>query len=67
MALYKVVRFFASRNKPKYTVPSPTGLTLEQARKHCQGPEANSNTCTTKAGKARTAKYGLWFDGYAEE
>lgn len=66
MALYKVVRFFAGGKAP-YTVPGLTGLYLEEARKHCQGPEASSKTCTTKACKVRTAKHGPWFDGYKEE
>lgn len=66
MTLYKVVRFFAG-NKARYTVPGLTGLYREEVEKHCQNPETSSKTCTTKVGKARTAKYGPWFDGYTKE
>lgn len=60
---YKIVRqFFVSNRK----VTIRTGLTLEQAEKHCEDPETSSRTCTKAAGLARTRKYGAWFDGYSE-
>jgi hypothetical protein len=66
MTTYKIVRFFEGK-KGKYTVPGLTGLTLEEAQEHCQDPETSSRTCTSKEGRARTAKHGPWFDGYTEE
>jgi hypothetical protein len=41
-----------------------TGLTLEQAQRHCSDPETSSSTCTKAKGKNRTKIYGDWFDGY---
>lgn len=43
-----------------------TGLTLEEARKHCANPETSSRTCTSSEGKARTKRQGPWFDSYTE-
>lgn len=63
MALYKIVRMF-QRDYPRRTIA--TGLTLEEAQRHCRDPETSSSTCTSAAGKARTRKYGPWFDGYEE-
>jgi len=62
---YKIVRFFADINKPNRTVKR--GLTLEEAREHCSDPETSSRTCTNATGRARTRKYGAWFEGYTEE
>ena len=44
-----------------------TGLTLEEAQAHCADPESSSRTCTTAAGRRRTARMGPWFDGYEAE
>ncbi len=63
MERYKIVRFF--QNRPKRTIY--TGMTLEQAQEHCKDPETSSKTCTKAAGKARTRRYGQWFDGYTLE
>jgi hypothetical protein len=41
-----------------------TGLTLWEARKHCNDPETSSNRCTSAAGRRRTRRMGAWFDGY---
>jgi hypothetical protein len=60
---YKVVRFYA--NKKKHTVK--TGLTLEQAQKHCLDPQTSSTTCTSAEGKRRTKVEDPWFDGYTKE
>jgi len=43
------------------------GLTLEEAQAHCRDKETSSTTCTSKAGKARTRRWGPWFDGYQGE
>ncbi len=61
---YKIVRMFQDRYHPRRTIK--TGLTLEEAQKHCQDPETSSRTCTKAAGKARTKRCGPWFDGYEE-
>lgn len=39
---------------------------LETAQRICSDPETSFSTCTTKAGKDKTAKYGPWFWGYSE-
>lgn len=65
MTTYKVVRYFQDSNRRKVTVA--TRLSLEAAQAHCEDPETSSKTCTTRAGKARTRKYGSWFEGYREE
>ena len=57
---YKVVRFHKG-GSPK-TIKS--GLTLGQARSHCQHPETSSSTCKERAGKNYTKNHGEWFDGY---
>ncbi len=63
MATYKILRFFEKH--PRRTVK--TGLTLEEARKHCADPEFDSATCRKAINKARTKKMGPWFDGYTAE
>lgn len=60
---YKIVRQFFRSNR-KVTIR--TGLTLEQAQEHCKDPETSSRTCMKSVGRARTRKYGAWFDGYSE-
>ena len=49
---YKIFRsFHPSLDREKEIIK--TGLTLEEAQKHCRDP--------------RTHKDGVWFDGYTEE
>jgi len=49
---YMIFRSYApSQNREEETIK--TGLTLEEAQKHCQDPS--------------TRKDGVWFDGYTEE
>ena len=43
------------------------GLTLEQAKAHCDGPEASSSTAVSPEALTRTLSHGPWFDGYTEE
>lgn len=60
---FRIVRHFYNSNR-KITIMC--GLSEEEARAHCRDSESSSNTATGKAGKARTRKYGPWFDGYTD-
>lgn len=68
--MYKIVRHYlgpvvnGSHQSWKRTIA--TGLTLEQAQDHCKDPETSSSTASSSKAKARTRKYGRWFDGYTE-
>lgn len=61
--MYKIVRYYYS-NSSRRTIKR--GLTLEEAQAHCRDKETSSKTATSSAAKARTRKYGQWFDGYTE-
>ena len=61
--MYKIIRHYFEGSR-KRTIE--TGLTLEQARVHCNNPETSSSTCTTPAARRITARNGQWFDGYQE-
>lgn len=43
------------------------GLTLAEAQEHCSDPETSSRTCTSRAGKRRTSRCGMWSDSYTKE
>jgi hypothetical protein len=60
---YKVIRFFFNGDRKVIK----TGLTLEEAKEHCNDPETSSKTCTKAAGRNRTLAKGEWFDGYDAE
>jgi hypothetical protein len=47
---YKIVRFFRQDEKPHKVIEA--GLTLEEAKKHCNQPRTKGNG---------------WFEGYTEE
>lgn len=60
---YRVVRFFFNsgrRRIVKWCLP------LSLAQEHCCNPQTSSSSCTDRAGKARTRKFGPWFDAYEE-
>jgi hypothetical protein len=62
---YRIVRHYMdSRLKRKVL---GTGLTLEEARAHCNDPQTASHTATTKAAAKHTDLKGPWFDGYEKE
>jgi hypothetical protein len=65
MATYTVYRKFF--NDDVDTVTVETGLTLEEARAHCNDPETSSRTCKDPENVARTEEYGPWFDCYVED
>lgn len=50
---YKVVRFYRDSDHPDHLKVIKTGLTLEEAREHCNDED--------------THEVGVWFDGYEEE
>lgn len=62
---YRIVRGYFNTKVPKEIIEE--GLSLEEARDHCQDPETSSSTCTSKEGCARTEEFGPWFDRYEEE
>lgn len=63
MTTYRIVRlFFRGRRR---TIRR--GLTLEAAQAHCSDPQTSSSTCTSAAGRRRTARCGAWFDSYTQE
>jgi hypothetical protein len=61
--MYKIVRNYF-HGSPR-TIAK--GLTLEEAQAHCRNPETSSRTATSAAAKARTRKFGPWFDSYDEQ
>jgi hypothetical protein len=58
-------RFYADKTIEKQLVKS--GLTEEQARKHCHDPESSSKTATLSEAIKRTEYLGAWFEGMEEE
>ncbi len=62
---YKIIRMYQDPDLEARDIRR--GVTLLEAQSHCKNPETNSQTCTTDEGKARTAQYGEWFDGYEED
>lgn len=60
--MYRIVRFYQSAGIRRRIICDR--LTLDEAQAICRDPETSSSTCTGKAGKDRTRKYGAWFDGY---
>lgn len=61
--MYNIVRFFLHSGRRR-TIRKR--VTLEEAQAHCGDPETSWRTCTRSSGKARTRRYGPWFDGYTE-
>jgi hypothetical protein len=59
--IYRVIRFY-QRDLPSRTIA--TGLTLAEAKAHCNDPETSSETATSAKANAVTRRNGPWFDGY---
>ena len=53
METYKIIRFYREENHPNHRKVIKTGLTLEEAQKHCKDP--------------KTRKEEVWLDGYEKE
>ena len=62
---YRIIRFYMDPEKRNATLH--TGLTLEEAREHCNDPETSSHTCQESVGRSRTKNFGPWFDGFTAE
>ncbi len=63
MKTYKIIRGFFDGDREIVA----TGLTLEEAREHCQDPETSSRTCSPETAEEVGTERGAWFDGYDEE
>ena len=61
--MYTIVRFYQNHGSEEIK----TGLTLEEAREHCNDTETSSKTCEEADNVSRTETMGPWFDGYREE
>jgi hypothetical protein len=68
--MYKIVRSFlgpiVNGSHQSYKRTIATGLTLEEAQRHCSSKETSSRTATSAEAIRRTRKRGPWFDGYTE-
>jgi hypothetical protein len=53
MPTYRIVRFYKDSGHPDHHKEIDTGLTLEQAKDHCNDPSSEEK--------------GIWFDGFEEE
>jgi len=62
---YTIKRLFFDEKYAKQTIDS--GLTLEEAKAHCNHPESSSSTATHPDKIELTRQQGMWFDGYYEE
>lgn len=62
--MYAIIRHYFDSSRANRRIDS--GLTLEQAQRHCSDPETSSSTCTTAAKLRYTARVGQWFDGYTQ-
>jgi hypothetical protein len=61
---YHIIRSY--RDRPGRGRIIKRGLTLEEARAHCNDPETSSSTATSSEARKRTRQFGPWFDGYEE-
>lgn len=62
---YEVVRFYQRPDLEQEVIF--TGLTLDEAREHCNDPQSSSSTATGAEALERTSTSGEWFDGYRAE
>jgi len=58
---YKILRYFSAPGRVAKV--RKTGLSIEQARRHCNDPETSSLTAENGRGSAQCD----WFDGFTKE
>lgn len=64
MTFYTITRYYRAGH-PSETVE--TGLTIDEAKAHCNDPETSSATATSQEAFERTLAKGAWFHGFTEE
>lgn len=57
--LYKIVRNYVRGER---RVVLRRGLTMLEAKTHCQNPQTSSSTCTSFQGRDLAARRGPWYD-----
>jgi len=62
--MYNIIRFYSDRTPNRRIIAK--GRTLAEAQAHCRDPETSSSTATSLGARARTRRYGAWFDDYEE-
>lgn len=62
MKKYKIIRGFFDGERQVIA----RGLSLKEAREHCQDPETSSRTCSPETAE-KVGIGRIWFDGYDEE
>lgn len=62
--MYKIVRFYF-QSRTRRTIKR--GLTLDEAKAHCNSLETSSVTCKLARNKRRTDMLGSWFDSFIAE
>lgn len=65
MATFVVHRNYQRDDIPKEVLKR--GLTLEEARAHCEDPEAASKTAKSRVAVEATKHLGDWFDSFTQE
>jgi hypothetical protein len=61
---YKIVRYYKDSFEKKII---KHGLSLLEAKEHCEDDETASNTCQDLENIKHTAEHGHWFDSFAKE
>lgn len=65
MATYCIKRFYQN---PRITTEIiKTGVTLAEAKIHCNDPQTSHKTATGPEARARLEARGPWFDGFSAE
>jgi hypothetical protein len=62
---YRIVRKYQDDSIPDEV--RSTGLSLEEAKEHCNSEESSSRTCSSGEGVTITTLNGSWFDVFYEE